>query len=369
MTIEKLDTGSYRIRQQYNGKRYQIVVKYKPTQKEATILMAEKMKLAPEEKKNVPKTFKNCTIEYINDRRSDSILSPSTIRGYMSLINSSMDSKFVNKNIYDITPKDIQVEITRYSQEHAPKSVRNMHGLISTIMHEYRPSFVYDTKLPELQTRISTTPSIEEVKMLLEATSGTPFHVMVQLGILGLRSGEMQALTLDDMKQLKSGAYILTINKDRIRNEKNQWVIKNIPKNNTSNRKIELPKELAEEILAQKGFCLRGADTFLRRLHDYQDALEIKRTRVHDLRHYCATYLHYLGYPDKYIQAYCGWKTNYTMNKIYKEAFEDEFAEMNSVMGNNIINCIKNDKLSAKSGHKNGHKNSQDRINTDGIAN
>lgn len=35
MKIEKLPSGSYRIRKMYKGKSYQIVTDYKPTQKEA----------------------------------------------------------------------------------------------------------------------------------------------------------------------------------------------------------------------------------------------------------------------------------------------------------------------------------------------
>lgn len=40
MKIEKLPSGSYRIRQQYKGKRYTVITDYKPTQKEATQLIA-----------------------------------------------------------------------------------------------------------------------------------------------------------------------------------------------------------------------------------------------------------------------------------------------------------------------------------------
>ena len=44
MQIEKLPSGSYRIRQQYNKKRYDVVVDHKPTQKEALELLGQVMK-------------------------------------------------------------------------------------------------------------------------------------------------------------------------------------------------------------------------------------------------------------------------------------------------------------------------------------
>ena len=40
MTVEKLKSGSYRIRQAYNGVRYSVTVPYKPTKKECLQLMA-----------------------------------------------------------------------------------------------------------------------------------------------------------------------------------------------------------------------------------------------------------------------------------------------------------------------------------------
>ena len=43
MTIEQLPSGSYRIKQMYEGKTYSVTVKYKPTQKEAIRLLTERM--------------------------------------------------------------------------------------------------------------------------------------------------------------------------------------------------------------------------------------------------------------------------------------------------------------------------------------
>ena len=44
MEIEKLPSGSYRIRQRYNGQRYSVTVDHKPSNKEALELLAEVMK-------------------------------------------------------------------------------------------------------------------------------------------------------------------------------------------------------------------------------------------------------------------------------------------------------------------------------------
>ena len=43
MKIEKLPSGSYRIRKMYKGNTYTVITEFKPTQKEAMQLMAEEL--------------------------------------------------------------------------------------------------------------------------------------------------------------------------------------------------------------------------------------------------------------------------------------------------------------------------------------
>lgn len=50
MTIEKLPSGSYRIRQTHNGKRYSVTVDTKPTQAQALQIIAQTFSF--EEKKS-----------------------------------------------------------------------------------------------------------------------------------------------------------------------------------------------------------------------------------------------------------------------------------------------------------------------------
>ena len=69
MTIEKLPSGSYRIKQMYNGKTYRVTVDHKPTQKEALILLAEVMDGC-----DIKGSFKTAALDYIEMKRN--ILSP-----------------------------------------------------------------------------------------------------------------------------------------------------------------------------------------------------------------------------------------------------------------------------------------------------
>lgn len=328
MTIEKLSSGSYRIRQTYKGKRYSVTVDHKPTQKEAMILIADIMN-ADVPAKGVRKSFEYCALEYIEDR--ENVLSQGTVKGYGTLIRS-MSNEFKRINIYDITMVEIQREINRYSAEHSPKSVRNMNGFISAVMGVYREGMVINTSLPQKAVDRHHRPSEEDVKRILEASAGTIYHIPFQLGVLGLRRGEVCALTLDDLKGNE-----LTICKDVIEDKNFHWVTKNMAKTSASNRTIQIPQKLADEIKASGKIFDLTPPMLVQTLHSYQERLGIERFRFHDLRSYCASYLHFLGYPDKYIQNYCGWASGYTMNKIYKEAMEDRQKDIQKEMADSLL--------------------------------
>lgn len=78
MKIEKLPSGSYRVRKMYKGKMYAVTFEYKPTQKEALEAMAKRLSIV--QGKNEGLTFEAAAREYIESKRN--VLSPSTIRGY-----------------------------------------------------------------------------------------------------------------------------------------------------------------------------------------------------------------------------------------------------------------------------------------------
>jgi hypothetical protein len=84
MKIEKLPSGSYRIRKTYKGQTYTVVFESKPTQKEAMQAMAKEMDKVQE--KHISLTFQAAAIEYIGAKRN--ILSPTTIRAYNSAMKT-----------------------------------------------------------------------------------------------------------------------------------------------------------------------------------------------------------------------------------------------------------------------------------------
>jgi len=63
MKIEKLPSGSYRIRKMYKGQMYTVVFDEKPTQKEALRAISEKLDSVPPAS-TIPTTFQSACDEF-----------------------------------------------------------------------------------------------------------------------------------------------------------------------------------------------------------------------------------------------------------------------------------------------------------------
>ncbi|MBQ0112528.1 MAG: site-specific integrase [Bacteroidales bacterium] len=317
MTIEKLPSGSYRLKKMYKGKRYSLTVQNKPTKRVAEDLMNEHITATGAmAKKNM--TFKDAVDAYCTLKSN--ILSPSTIVGYKKSLRQ-LSEDFRQTLINDIEQLTIQKEINDLSAKLAPKTVRNANGLIAAVLKTYRNGLHYDINLPQSIASKSHIPTETEIKQILNAVKGTDYYVPFALGTMGMRRSEICALTIEDL----SDDNMLTINKAKVQNEDKKWVIKPYPKTEDSQRTIYLPPELADLIRSQGYIFTAHPERLLDHLHSTQKQLGIKSFRFHDLRHYFATMAHAMGIPDKYIQLQGGWKTDHIMKKVYRHSLDDEY--------------------------------------------
>lgn len=312
MHIEKLPSGSYRVTQMYKKKRYRVTFDHKPTQKEIALKMATVLEDTCE---NNSASFFKCVDEYIESK--DNILSPTTIRSYKQI--KSMFPDWLNMNINDITQTDIDNAINDYAKNHSAKSVKNYHGLISTVLKTYRPSFKLRTTLPKGAPKELTIPKHDEIVQILKATENTDMHIPIQLGCLGLRKGEILALKLSDLR-----GDVLTVNKTMVQDVNGSYRVKNLPKTVASVRKVVLPDSLAEEIRTQGYIYDKYPSTLLKKFHHVQDKLGIPRCRFHDLRHYFVSYAHSLGWSDADIIAITGHKTDEIAKRVYRHSMADK---------------------------------------------
>lgn len=317
MKIEKLPSGSFRIRKMYQGKTYTVVTDYKPTQKEALQLLAAELDKVQESKKRM--TFKTAAEQYIETK--ENVLSPSTIREYTGTVKR-LSPDFVDKNLSDITAVDIQKEINLHAKTKSPKTVRNYHGFISSVLKTFRPNLSISTTLPQKTKSEPYIPTDEEVKQIIQSSVGTNYEIAIMLACYGMRRSEICALTLDDIN-----GNIVTINKAKVMDKNKKWVIKTT-KTEDSSREIWIPDELVSKI-REKGSIYNGHPNDI---SDYLDALQtrlgIPHFSVHKLRHYYASMSHSLGIPDIYIMKAGGWKSDHVLKKVYLHAMKDKETEM-----------------------------------------
>lgn len=314
MKLERLPSGSYRIKKTINGKVYRKTFDHKPTQTEITLSLAEF--IGQSDTPVNSGTFRMCLESYI--RSKSNILSPSTIVYYKQSSRVFPDW-FMDKDISEITQIDVQNVINDYAKDHAPKTVRNINGVISAVMRMYRPSLSLNTSLPLAKPYEPNLPTHEDIVRILKAAKGTEYHIAFQLGILGLRRGEIIALDLTDLD-----GDVLTIDKSKALSVDGSYQVKNTPKTVSSVRQIVLPDKLAKEI-RKTGYIFRGyPNTICKNLHRIQDSLGIPRCRFHDLRHYFVSYAHSIGMSDADIISLTGHKTDFVMKRVYRHSLADK---------------------------------------------
>lgn len=324
MKLEKLPSGSYRAKKVYKGKTYRVTFDHKPTDREVTLALAEVMQ---EETPRDKGTFEDFAERYIESKHN--ILSPASVRTYYELIDR-MSDRLKNTNLYDITQELIQIEVNEYSKDHAAKSVRSLHGFIASVLGMYRPQFTLKTALPRKESVKAYQPTTEDVKSILEAVKGTEYSVPFQLGVLGLRRGEICALTMEDLKDRS-----LTINKTLVYN--GGWTLKPAAKTDESNRVIRLPEQLAKEI-RENGAIYEGDPKRLNKhLQRIQKKLGIPHFRFHDLRHYFASYASTLGIPEADIMAMGGWKSDHVFKSIYRDSMQESRNRSMDIIGSRIL--------------------------------
>lgn len=315
MKVEKVSTNTYRVRKTYKGKRYDLYFDHKPTDREVTIALAEQY---DDNSTGLKGTFEKYAKEYIENRSS--VLSPASIRTY-NIKLSQLSEDFRKKNIASITNEDVQIEVNDFAGTHSPKTTKTLHGFIVSVLGAYRPNLRLRTKLPQAIKKDEYEPSSDDIKRILEDVKGTRYSVPFQLGVLGMRRGEISAADISDLKDNE-----LWIHRSKVYID-SQWVVKESPKTDASNRKIYLPDSLVSEIYEQ-GCIFDGHPNALNKaIHRVQDKLGIPQFKFHMLRSYFASYAHSLGISDADILSLGGWATDNVMKNVYRKSLEESRAK------------------------------------------
>lgn len=315
MNITKLPSGSYRIRQMVGGKTYSVTVDHRPTKIEAMKIISD---ATAHVKKPHDLTVVKACEAYIEAKKD--IVSPSTIRGYKSLIRVISDG-FGGMRINAVTGASFQTEVNRYAKGRKPKTVKNYAAFLTAVFSFFDLG-LHSPTLPKAKKPKKYIPTGEDVNRILSEVKGTDLEVFFRLSVFGLRRSEVAALKVTDLAEDNT----LTISKALVIDGENKNVLKDT-KTTESTRTIKIDDNLAD-LIRKQGYIWKGhIATPYKNLQRIQDKLGIPRFPLHAFRHFMASYLHNQGLTDKQIQAIGGWKTDNIMKTVYQHEMEMEKAK------------------------------------------
>ncbi|WP_157837576.1 site-specific integrase [Kineothrix alysoides] len=242
-------------------------------------------------------------------------------------------------SIYDITQEIIQIAINKEACSHSPKTVRNMHGLLSAVPNVYRPEFHLNTSLPQKVKPKFYIPTDDDVKILLQHVNDEEMMIAILLAAFGpMRRSGICALESTDIKDK-----IIHVENALVMDENKKWVTKKT-KSFAGDRFIPLPDFILEKIKGKKGRIIQiNPSQVSDRFIDIQRASGLPHFRFHDLRHYCASIQHAMGIPDAYIMQRGGWGSDAVLKQVYRHALSDQEIKMNNIANTHFSGIMQHD--------------------------
>ena len=312
-SIDKLPSGNYRARiVTKDGKRKSFTAKTKSEVKR----MVMEYEYCHDDSRD--RTILECMERYMESHSK--ILSPSTMRSYSQAINRL--GVIGEHSAKEITSEQLQVYVNELSMRLAPKTVRNTYNMISTAIRASYPNKVLRVSTPQLKPIERHIPTEEQVKRLISESSPELRKAILLASVGTMRRGEIAALTYGDIEN-----DTIHVHGDIVQNEHGKWVYKDIPKTSKSDRFIEYPHQVIEQLgegeLDEKIVKMANPEMITQYFIALRNKLGLK-CRFHDLRAYCASIMHAIGIPDEYVMQRGGWETDATLKAVYRNALDDQ---------------------------------------------
>lgn len=259
---------------------------------------------------------------YIDAKRG--VLSPSTLRSYEGMQKKHFDS-LGKISIRKLKSQDVQAWVSQLAFSGlSPKTVKNCFGLLTAAVNMYDESVHFKVQLPQQQRYDNYCPSDGDIATLIEAIRQAGDSELLRAVLLAAfgpcRRSEICALTDQDIK-----GNTITINKALVKDDTGAWVLK-LPKTRDSTRKIVYPDFVIEQCKGIKGRLIYHTPDYIGdKFRKLLKQTELPEFRFHDLRHYGASIMMYMGISQKTIEVRGGWSTNSpVLKRIYQNKIESE---------------------------------------------
>lgn len=332
---KKLPSGSwsclaYSHTETVDGKKKRVYERFTAaTKKEAEFLAAEFQLNKKQMQSPQNMTVRKAIYSYIESKSN--IVSASTVRTYLSTAELYFPV-IGDVPLSRLTQELIQKDINAVSATLSPKTVKNIHGLLSATLAVYLPNFRLRTSLPKKEKFDPYIPTEKDIRLLLSLASGTDFYIPLLLAAsLGLRRGEIAGLKWSDVD---FNAATLTVRTSCVLTKNNVWLEK-APKSYAGYRTLDLPDFLLQSLKKERKGCPCSANitainpgAMTKRFQALHLRSGLPHFRFHDLRHYYASMMLANNVPDKYAMKRMGHATNNMLKSIYQHTFDEKDKEI-----------------------------------------
>ena len=273
-------------------------------------------------------TDKDCTVRLAVERyikkKKDGVsvkkISPSTIRGYEKMMENNIDM-IADVPCLKLDDRILNRWIESLNEELSAKSIRNVYYLVTAALKDVIPrSRVIDfrVELPSAPKKKVVVPTEDDIQKLLKylKENDYQFYCAVILAAFGtLRRSEICALTSEDIDRKNN---TVSINKALVEDYRGGFILKDT-KTELSNRDVVLPSFVIDALPDKEGKIIDVLPTWIT-IHFGRvlTELDIPHFRFHDLRHYSASIMHFLGAPNETIMHRGGWASDYCLNQHYR---------------------------------------------------
>lgn len=321
---KQLPSGTWFGRITVDGERVSISA---PTEKEYYAKARAVKAGLIESKKAQPKiALKTACIRYIDKR--DAILSPSTVKGYESIIKTRFQ-KYMDADIHAI---DWQKMINDEASLCNAKTLKNSWGFIKASIKDSGievPAVI----LPPIIKKELAWLEPEQIPAFLAAIRGKPCEMAALFALHGLRKSELLALTPSNIKD-----GIIHVEGSAVIDKNGRLIYKDSNKNSTSRRKVKIRIPRLKELIDSSG---KGPHEYFITIHPNSlhgainsacESAGLPKVGVHGLRRSFASLAYSLGWSELMTMQEGGWADRETMNKKYIKLSQTDAAKQGDSM-------------------------------------
>ena len=331
-TARQLPSGSWTVQLRIDGRSISIT---KPTEK-AAIAEAMAVKQGIIQIKQQPlgdKTLSKAIDLWIAD--NEHRLSPSTIRGYLTIKNNGFKTLMPMK-CSKITDKVIARAINAECRSYSAKTVMNRWRFLAQVL-EWATGERINPNLPQVVRQDPKFLDMDELNTFLDYIKGKNVEITALLAISSLRRSEIAALDWD-RGDIDLDHRWIHVRGAIVRDRDNKLVRKETNKNSTSRRDVPIIDPLYEALSAvetkQGRVVPQHPGTMRCRINKACREAGVPEVGCHGLRHSFASLCHILNVPPQVAMEIGGWSDRATMDRIYthvskrtKESYQNAFTD------------------------------------------